>query len=233
MLGARTAQAFRAGRAREGAARDRGGAADRRDLRRRARDQRPAASSSATPSGRRSRRWSRRTRGLDARANAARCRGTPMSPRPWTTCSSAGPAFTRFLDDGRICLTNNAAERALRGIALGRKAWLFAGSDRGGERAAAMYSLIVTAKTQRRRSAGLARRRPRPHRRPPRPAPGRAAALELARTRSEPPPLPEPSRRGTHRMDTEQDRVGIEKMKANDVGPRGYQPSRRGSTLDM
>jgi transposase len=56
------------------------------------------------------------------------------------------PAFTRFLDDGRICLSNNAAERALRGIALGRKAWLFAGSDRGGDRAAAMYSLIVTAK---------------------------------------------------------------------------------------
>jgi transposase len=56
------------------------------------------------------------------------------------------PAFTRFLDDGRICLTNNAAERALRGIALGRKSWLFAGSDRGGQRAAVMYSLIVTAK---------------------------------------------------------------------------------------
>ena len=55
-------------------------------------------------------------------------------------------AFTRFLDDGPICLTNNAAERALRGIALGRKSWLFAGSDRGGERAAFMYSLIVTAK---------------------------------------------------------------------------------------
>jgi transposase len=55
-------------------------------------------------------------------------------------------AFTRFLDDGRICLSNNAAERALRGIALGRKAWLFAGSDQGGERAAAMYSLIITAK---------------------------------------------------------------------------------------
>jgi transposase len=55
-------------------------------------------------------------------------------------------AFTRFLDDGQICLTNNAAERALRGIAIGRKAWLFAGSDRGGERAAAMYSLIATAK---------------------------------------------------------------------------------------
>jgi hypothetical protein len=44
-------------------------------------------------------------------------------------------AFTRFLTDGRICLTNNSAERALRGIALGRKSCLFAGSDRGGERA--------------------------------------------------------------------------------------------------
>jgi transposase len=55
-------------------------------------------------------------------------------------------AFTRFLEDGRICLTNNAAERELRRIALGRKSWLFAGSDRGGERAADMYSLIATAK---------------------------------------------------------------------------------------
>jgi transposase len=55
-------------------------------------------------------------------------------------------AFTRFLDDGRICLSNNAAERALRPIALGRRAWLFAGSDRGGERAAAIYTLIATAK---------------------------------------------------------------------------------------
>jgi hypothetical protein len=55
-------------------------------------------------------------------------------------------SFTRFLHDGRICLTNNAAERALRGVALGRKAWLFCGSDRGGQRAAVLYSLIVTAK---------------------------------------------------------------------------------------
>ena len=55
-------------------------------------------------------------------------------------------AFTRFLGDGRICITNNAAERALRGIALGRKSWLFCGSDRGGQRAAAMYSLIVSCK---------------------------------------------------------------------------------------
>jgi hypothetical protein len=56
------------------------------------------------------------------------------------------PAFTLFLDDGRVCLSNNAAERSLRGVALGRKSWLFCGSDRGGQRAAAMYSLIITCK---------------------------------------------------------------------------------------
>jgi transposase len=55
-------------------------------------------------------------------------------------------AFTRFLDDGHICMSNNAAERALRGIAVGRGNWTFAGSDRGGERAAAIYTLIETAK---------------------------------------------------------------------------------------
>ena len=50
------------------------------------------------------------------------------------------------MDDGRICLSNNAAERALRGIAVGRKNWTFAGSDRSGERAAAIYALVGTAK---------------------------------------------------------------------------------------
>ena len=55
-------------------------------------------------------------------------------------------SFARFLKDGRVCLTNNSAERALRGLALGRKSWLFAGSDRGGDRAAIMYTLIGTAK---------------------------------------------------------------------------------------
>ncbi|MGB6536670.1 MAG: IS66 family transposase [Xanthobacteraceae bacterium] len=54
--------------------------------------------------------------------------------------------FARFLDDGRICLTNNAAERALRGFALGRKSWLFAGSERGADRAAFMATLITTAR---------------------------------------------------------------------------------------
>ena len=68
------------------------------------------------------------------------------------------PSFTRFLSacpragllavpwDGTICLTNNAAKRALRGIAVGRRNWTFAGSDEGGRRAAAMYTLIETAK---------------------------------------------------------------------------------------
>ena len=55
-------------------------------------------------------------------------------------------ALTRCFDDGRLSLDNNPAERALRGVALGRKNYLFAGSDRGGERAADMYSLIETAK---------------------------------------------------------------------------------------
>ena len=56
------------------------------------------------------------------------------------------PAFTRFLDDGRICMSNNAAERAVRGIAVGRKNWTFCGSDSGGHRAAAIYTLIETCK---------------------------------------------------------------------------------------
>jgi transposase len=54
--------------------------------------------------------------------------------------------FTRFLDDGRICMTNNAAERAVRGVAVGRRNWTFCGSDAGGERAAVIFTLIETAK---------------------------------------------------------------------------------------
>src|ERR1019366_8189903 len=55
-------------------------------------------------------------------------------------------AFTRFLDDGRICLSNNAAERAVRGVAIGRGNWTFCGSDAGGHRAAAVYTLVETCK---------------------------------------------------------------------------------------
>ena len=83
-------------------------------------------------------RWMREQRAKLSRGNEV-AKAMEYMLKRWT-------AFTRFLDDGRICLSNNAAERALRGIALGRKSWLFAGSDRGGQRAAAMYSIIVTAK---------------------------------------------------------------------------------------
>ena len=55
-------------------------------------------------------------------------------------------ALTRYAEDGGLEIDNNAAERALRAVALGRKNYLFAGSDRGGERAATLYSLIGTAK---------------------------------------------------------------------------------------
>ena len=82
--------------------------------------------------------WLRTTRaGLSRHAEVAKAIDYML--KRWT-------AFTRFLEDGRICLTNNAAERALRGIALGRKSWLFAGSDRGGERATVFYTLIQTAR---------------------------------------------------------------------------------------
>jgi len=54
--------------------------------------------------------------------------------------------LTRFLDDGRLCMSNNAAERSVRGIAVGRNNWTFAGSDEGGRRAAVIYTLIETAK---------------------------------------------------------------------------------------
>jgi transposase len=55
-------------------------------------------------------------------------------------------ALTRYLDDGSIEMDNSAAERALRTVALGRKNYLFAGSDAGGERAAAIYTLLGSAK---------------------------------------------------------------------------------------
>ena len=71
--------------------------------------------------------------------------------------------FARFLEDGRICLTNNAAERALRGFALGRKSWLFAGSERGADRAAAMTTLIMTALCRARHKQVYAARRTMPN----------------------------------------------------------------------
>ena len=84
--------------------------------------------------------------------------------------------FSRFLSDGRICLTNNAAERALRDVALGRQAWLFVGSDRGGERAAAMY----LGPAERCRPTRLACRRPTPDRLSSRVTAALIVAVELA-----------------------------------------------------
>lgn len=85
-------------------------------------------------------RWLRGERALLSKhAKVAKAIDYLLAPRHW-------PGFTRFLEDGRVCLTNNAAERSLRGVALGRKSWLFAGSERGGQRAAAIYTLIGTAK---------------------------------------------------------------------------------------
>ena len=85
---------------------------------------------------------------LEAWMRAERARLSRHAPvaKAMDTMLKRWEGFTAFLHDGRVCLSNNAAERALRGVALGRKAWLFAGSDRGGERAAFLCSLIGTAK---------------------------------------------------------------------------------------
>src|SRR6056297_2771920 len=100
----------------------------------------PTARRSSSPIGRGPARLDARRARDDVEAQpVARAIGYMFRKARWE-------AFTRFLEDGQVCLTNNAAERALRGVALGRKSWLFAGSERGGDRAAFMYSLIVTAK---------------------------------------------------------------------------------------
>ena len=72
-------------------------------------------------------------------------------------------ALTLVLRDGRACIDNNAAERSMRPMTLGRKNWLFAGSDSGGHSAAATYSLIQTALCRARHSAVYAARRTMPN----------------------------------------------------------------------
>ena len=77
------------------------------------------------------------------------CRSSRASRRRrwrFATRCRAGTRWLRYIEDGHIEIDNNAAERSLRGVALGRKNYLFAGSDAGGERAAAIYSLIGSAK---------------------------------------------------------------------------------------
>ena len=94
----------------------------------------------------------------------------------------AGAHSTRYLDDGRLEISNNAAENAIRPVALGRKNWLFAGSDAGGERAALFYTLITNRHAQRYRARGMPARRHRPHRLASDQPPPRDAAVELGAT---------------------------------------------------
>jgi hypothetical protein len=86
-------------------------------------------------------------------------------------------ALTRYVDDGRIEIDNNAAERSLRGVALGRKNYLFAGSDRGGERARHLQPDRF-GETQWPRSRSLSARSAHPHRRPPHQSHRGAIAVE-------------------------------------------------------
>ena len=79
----------------------------------------------------------------EQRANLSRNNDTAKAVN---YCLSRWDAFTCFLDDGRLCMSNNAAERELRSVAVGRRNWTFAGSDEGGRCAAAIYTLIATAK---------------------------------------------------------------------------------------
>jgi transposase len=82
--------------------------------------------------------WLREQRGkLSSKSDTAKA--IDYSLRHW-------PALARFIEDGRLCMSNNAAERVLRCVAVGRNNWTFAGSDDGGRRAAAIYTLTETAK---------------------------------------------------------------------------------------
>jgi transposase len=76
----------------------------------------------------------------------AKISGKSSLARAIRYATSRWEALTRFVGDGRLEISNNAAERAIRPIALGRKNYLFAGSDEGGRRAAIMYTIIETAK---------------------------------------------------------------------------------------
>lgn len=72
--------------------------------------------------------------------------GAANSPRRFRYALARWDGLTNVLRDGRVCLDNSAAERAMGPVAIGRRNWTFAGSDAGGARAAAIYSLIETAK---------------------------------------------------------------------------------------
>ncbi|MDH6261802.1 hypothetical protein M2427_005751 [Bradyrhizobium sp. BR13661] len=79
-------------------------------------------------------------------ANSERCSTNNDTAKTINYGLNRWTPFTRFLTDDHVGLSNNAAERALRGIAIGRKNWTFAGSDTGSDRAAAIYTWIETCK---------------------------------------------------------------------------------------
>ena len=95
-----------------------------------------------------------RTRSRPLRADLERCLRATLSTLSRKSNTAAAilyalklwPALLRYCEDGAIEIDNSAAERALRGVAIGRRNYLFAGADSGGERAAAIYSLIGTVK---------------------------------------------------------------------------------------
>lgn len=78
------------------------------------------------------------------REQRANLSGQSSVSKAIASCLTRWLALTRFLDDGRLCMSNNAAEREIRPIAVGRNNWTFAGSDEGGRRAAEIYTLIHT-----------------------------------------------------------------------------------------
>lgn len=80
------------------------------------------------------------------REQRAKLSGQSKTAQAIAYCLTRWAALTRFLDDGRLCMSNNAAEREIGAVALDRKNWTFAGSDAGGCRAAAIYTLIQNAK---------------------------------------------------------------------------------------
>jgi transposase len=78
--------------------------------------------------------------------NGRSCPTDRQPPKPWITASGAGTALTRFVDDGQLPVDNNWIENQIRPIAIGRANWLFAGSLRAGQRAAAVMSLMQSAR---------------------------------------------------------------------------------------
>ena len=152
LLGSRAAQVLRPRSDQQGADRKRSSCAHRCAVRHRARDQRPGAAAAPAACTEHSRplvigleAWLREQRARVSK-NSDTGKAIDYSLKRWA-------ALTRFLDDGRLCMTNNAAERELRAVAVGRRNWTFAGSDQGGRRAAALYTLIATALCRARHKA--------------------------------------------------------------------------------